>query len=193
MIKKLMVAAVLLAPTAQAAPNHLEAPKTPVRAVSEPHKASQGATQPTPEQYFVPWENWLKKQGSPISGRDVWEAQQETGIQGEVLICITGAETNYGKVAQRGSKTNVGSVGSYDATNTTHSAGSIKDGLVMIGRTLNNKLLGHKTTIAQLSRASEPYGAVYAESTYNWRVNLLSCLKKIKGVPVNDQYTFRTQ
>lgn len=160
---------------------------------AQPHVTQVAqAKQLSPEAYWVPWDNWLKKQGSPISGKDVWEAQQETKIQGEVLICITYAETNLGKVAQRGSTTNVGSVGSYDATDTTHAASSVKDGLVMIGRTLNNSMLGHKTTIAQLSRASEPYGPVYAESTHNWRVNVLSCLTKIKGKPVNDQYTFRT-
>lgn len=151
------------------------------------------AKQAAPEAYFVPWDNWLKSQGSPISGRDVWEAQQETKIQGEVLICITYAETNLGKVAQRGSTTNVGSVGSYDATDTTHSATSIKDGLVMIGRTLNNANLGHKTTIAQLSRKSEPYGAIYAASTENWERNVLSCMSKIKGKPIGNQFEFRVK
>jgi len=155
------------------------------------HVQDKPKAPPKPEDYYVPWDNWLKKQGSPISGKDVWTASQETKIKGEVLICITGAETNFGKVAQRGSKTNVGSVGSYDATNTTHPAGSIVEGLAMIGRTLNNQLLGHKTTIAQLSRKSEPYGPVYAMSTHNWETNMVNCLTKITGKPVTNQFEFR--
>lgn len=145
----------------------------------------------TPEDYWKPWDAWLKHKGSPISGADVWTASQETRIKGEVLICITGAETNYGKIAQRGSHTNVGSVGSYDTTNTTHNASSVLEGLRMIGETLDNPLLGHKTTIGQLSRKSEPFGPVYAESTYNWETNMISCLGEITGKPVTNQFEFR--
>lgn len=147
----------------------------------------------TPEDYWKPWDAWLKAKGSPISGKDVWTASQQTKIKGEVIICITGAETNFGKVAQRGSYTNVGSVGSYDQTNTTHHAPSVLDGLLMIGQTLNNTYLGKKVTIAQLSRKSEPYGAVYAESTYNWETNVVSCLSEITGKPQTNQFLFRLE
>lgn len=186
MVNYLIAAAVIVTPVAVSQEADKTLPPPPMAQVQD-----KPAKQPTPEDYYVPWDNWLKKQGSPINGIDVWHASQETKIKGEVLICITGAETNFGKVAQRGSHTNVGSVGSYDATNTTHSASSVREGLTMIGKTLNNGLLGHKTTIAQLSRKSEPYGAIYASSTHNWETNVVGCLSKITGSAVTNQFQFR--
>lgn len=171
------------------------APTPQVQQAAQPAAPVAHAQQqkpPTAEDYYVPWDNWLKKKGSPISGKDVWVASEQTKIKGEVLICITGAETNFGKVAQRGSTTNVGSVGSYDATNTTHAANSVQHGLIMIGQTLNNPMLGKKVTIAQLSRKSEPYGPVYAESRENWERNVMNCLREIHGDPnLTNQYLFR--
>lgn len=194
MVNYLIAAALVVTPLgATQVPNPTKEVKTPQKEAEVPYTASEKPPNPTPEDYYVPWDNWLQKQGSPLRGEDFFSAQQETGIKGEVLICITGAETNFGKVAQRGSTTNVGSVGSYDATNTTHAAATPLDGIKMIGHTLNNKLLGHKTTIAQLSRKSEPYGSVYAESTYNWETNVVSCLSKITGKPIDNQYEFRVK
>lgn len=182
--KALLLAALVVIPTGVATRPHAEA-----KNVTE---SASVAPAPTAEDYWKPWDAWLKAKGSPISGKDVWTASQQTKIKGEVIICITGAETNFGKVAQRGSYTNVGSVGSYDQTNTTHHAPSVLDGLLMIGQTLNNPYLGRKITIAQLSRKSEPYGAVYAESTYNWETNTLNCLKEITGdFTITNQFRFR--
>lgn len=169
----------------------VESPQAHAQPVSTEKAPAVQTKQYSAEDYWRPWDAWLKAKGSPISGQDVWTASQETRIKGEVLICITGAETNFGKVAQRGSRTNVGSVGSWDATNTTFHAPSVLDGLRMIGKTLNNNLLGKKTAIGQLSRKSEPYGPVYAESTENWERNVLSCLTEMTGQPQNNQFQFR--
>lgn len=144
-----------------------------------------------PERCWKPLDEWLKKNGSPLSGRDFYEVGRQYRLDPDFLIAITQAETNLGKVKQRGSECNVGSVGSYDATNTTFACDSARHGIELIAQTLNNDKLGKKVTIAQLSRKSEPYGPVYAESRNNWETNVLNTLSQLKGKQVNNQYQFR--
>lgn len=162
----------------------------------EPVKVAHAQEEPKqlkPEDYWVPLDNWLKKQGSPLLGRDFFEVGQQYKVDPDLLIAITKAETNLGKVKQRGSTCNVGSVGSYDSTNTTHGCSGYRHGIEQIAQTLNNPMLGSYTQIGQLSRAHNPSGHVYASSPVNWERNVLTTLSALKGKPIDHTYNFRRQ
>lgn len=173
-------------------------PQKPPTSSSEPHKAIVAATANTPKQltendYVQPLKNWLKKQGSPLSGQDFFDVGVQNHIDPDLLIAITKAETNLGRVVQRGSTCNVGSVGSYDSTSTTFGCSSYRHGLEQIAETINNRALGDHIRVGDLSRKSNknPNSSIYASSTDNWENNVLATLSELKGHPVDNQYQFR--
>lgn len=187
-LNKLGVGALLLATTigpVSAHPVETDTPK-PV-AVSQ---TAQTDTPKTPSDYVNPLDNWLKAQGSPLNGKDFYEVGLQYHLDPDFLIAVTKAETNLGKVQQRGSSCNVGSVGSYDSTNTTHSCTSQRQGIEMIAQTLNNGLLGKYDKVSQLSRRWNKQGHVYASSEYNWDHNVISTMNALKGGHEMD-YVFR--
>lgn len=166
------------------------------KVASKEQEPPRGQAAPAPkvytaEDYWKPLDAWLKSQGSPLDGRAFWEIGNRYKIDPDFLIAITGAETNFCKVKQRGSQFNCGSVGSYDSTSTTYPANSYEHGIELIARTLNNDLLGKYNTVGQLSRAHNPTGPVYATSPVNWERNTLHYLSQIKGKPVDHTYNFR--
>lgn len=147
-------------------------------------------TSPTPEDYWRPLDVWLKQNGSPLSGKDFYEVATQYKLDWDFLIGVTKAETNLGKVRQRGSQCNVGSVGSFDSTSTTYSCTSARHGLELIAQTVNNNLLGGYTHVSQLSRAGNKTGHVYATSEVNWHRNVIATMNALKGKSEQD-YPFR--
>lgn len=165
----------------------------PPRKEAAPELAVLDKPNYTPEDYWVPLDNWLKWQGSPLSGKDVYEVATEYNLDPDFLIAVTKAETNLGKVTQRGSQYNIGSVGSFDSTSTTYGAGSHREGLRLIAATVNNQLLGKYTKISELSRSHNKNQApVYATSDGNWFRNVRDTMNALKGKQEPD-FLFRRQ
>lgn len=163
---------------------------TPANQIVEGHETRK---QYKPEDYWIPLDNWLKWQGSPLSGKDVYEVATEYNLDPDFLIAVTKAETNLGKVTQRGSQYNIGSVGSFDSTSTTYGAGSHREGLRLIAATVNNQLLGKYTKISELSRSHNKNQApVYATSDGNWFRNVRDTMNALKGKQEPD-FLFRRQ
>lgn len=192
-IKPLLVAAGFLAVCQTIGGVHAQKQEPPQGGKTVPAVEASNETKKnyTPEDYWVPLDNWLKHQGSPLNGKDFYEVGQQYKIDPDLLIAITKAETNLGKVKQRGSDCNVGSVGSFDSTNTTYGCAGYRHGIEQIAQTLNNKLLGSHVAIAQLSGAGNPRGPVYATSTENWQRNVLATMSQLKGKPITPEYQFR--
>ena len=155
-----------------------------------PEKPSESITQPprvlTAEDYWVPLDNWLKKQGSPLSGRDFYEVGLAYKLDPDFLIAVAKAETQLGTVKQRGSTYNIGSVCSHDSTNTTCQATSYRQGIEMIAQTVNNNLLGRYTHVSQFSRAGNCCGPIYASSPSNWHRNVTTTMNALKGTNHQD-------
>lgn len=189
--KPLLVAAAFLA-TCQTIGNVHAQKQEPPRveaAQADPHQARQ--VNHTPEDYWVPLDNWLKAQGSPLSGKDFYEVAVQYHLDPDFLIAVTKAETNLGKVKQRGSDCNVGSVGSYDSTNTTYACQGYRHGIEQIAQTVNNQNLARYTQISQLSRShNKSQSPVYATSDGNWFRNVRDTMNQLKGKREPD-YLFR--
>jgi hypothetical protein len=65
-------------------------------------------------------------------------------------------------------------------------------GIESIALTLNNKYLGHYTTIGQLSRGGgNKTGSIYASSEFNWNKNVKACLSELTGEKVTEGFQFR--
>lgn len=190
MVNYLIAGALILTPVASQVPSPTKAPNVAQNEAESLVEGTEKKSPPTPEDYWVPLDNWLKKQGSPLSGKDFYEIGQQYKIDPDFLIAVTKAETNLGKVQQRGSACNVGSVGSYDSTNTTHSCGSHRHGIEMIAQTVNNGYLGGYVRVSQLSRFGNPHGKVYASSPINWHRNVVNTMNALKGKNETD-YGFR--
>lgn len=151
---------------------------------------------PTPKQltdkdYYEPLDSWLKKQQSPLSGEDFYQVGKAYHIDPDLLIAIAKAETNLGRVRQRGSTFNIGSVCSYDSSNSTCVATSYRQGVEQIAQTLTNQYLGGYANVGQLSRKHNPTGHVYASSTEHWENNVLNTLSALKGKTIDATYNFR--
>ena len=117
------------------------------------------------------------------------EVGMEYGIKPEVLVAIAHADSSLGKHLK--SSYNIGNVGNNDRGNVVHYA-SLEQGIEAMGKVLNNKYLGHYTTIGQLSRGGGNHsGAIYASSPYNWNKNVLWALSKMLGYQVDTNFNFR--
>lgn len=162
----------------------------------KPVVPSKGAqVQHTKASYWVPLRNWLVKQHSPLasSAECIVDVGNKYGVDPDLLIAISKAETNLGKVKQRGSNYNIGSVGSYDSTNTTYTAHSYCHGFEQIAQTLNNPHLKHYERVSQLSRKRNhnPSAKVYASSSYNWDTTVTRTMNELKGTNQGDFFIHR--
>lgn len=190
-LKPLFVAAFFLAGAQTIGDVNAKGSKPPVSdinvsgASSGPNSATVASSTTThkPEDYYVPLDNYLKRKGSPLSGKDAWEVGRQYNVDPDVLIAITGSETNFCTHKQRGSEFNCGSVGSYDSTNTTMAATSYRHGFEQIAQTLNGPLLRNAVRVSELSRKrnKDPQRHIYASSEFNWDNNTTRYLQEIKG------------
>lgn len=184
--KVLLIAGALAIPPAHALADEKQEP--PVKVAPA---ATVGQPNPTPEDYWRPLDSWLKLQGSPLSGKDFYEVAQQYHLDPDFLIAVTKAETNLGKVQQRGSSCNVGSVGSYDSTATTFACSSYRHGIEQIAQTVNNPLLSRYWRVSELSRSHNPnQNPIYASSNGNWYRNVVGTMNQLKGKDLPD-YAFR--
>lgn len=157
---------------------------------------TQSDTQPThePKDYIQPLDNWLKAQGSPLNGEDFYAVGKKYGIDPDFLIAVTQAETNLGKVKQRGSTCNVGSVGSYDSTATTYACNGYRHGIEQIAQTVTNPNLRYAVRVSELSRKRnhDPNKKIYASSNWNWDTNCIATMNKLKGKNEEDYFIYKT-
>lgn len=189
--KPIIISAAFLASCQAIGSVHANKQEPPRKEAAPANFSNKPSIPPKPEDYWVPLDNWLKWQGSPLSGKDFYEVAAEYHLDPDFLIAVTKAETNLGKVAQRGSQYNVGSVGSFDSTSTTYGAGSHREGIRLIAATVNNQLLGKYVRISELSRSHNKHQSpVYATSEANWFRNVLTTMNQLKGKQEQD-YFFR--
>lgn len=130
--------------------------------------------------------------------RQYWHNLNEWNIVGnnykiktEVLVCIAWADSHLG-YALKGSY-NYGNVGNNDRWDVVHFSNKLQ-GISAIGQTLNNKYLGTKLTIGDLSRAGScttNCTKFYATSKDNRQNNMLNCLSNIHNTRIEPTFTFR--
>ncbi len=134
--------------------------------------------------------NLLENYAAPnFRSHEIWtEEAVEAKIDPSFLICIGLAETGLG----RNLKTpfNVGNIGNTDSGATSEFI-SARDGIYWMGKTLNNKFLGHYQSVSDLSRWGNKTGSIYASSSKSWQENNIRCLSALKGRFVEDDYKFR--
>lgn len=152
---------------------------SPTKPIHREHKLTHSA-------YWKPLDHWLKKQGSPLSGYDFYLVGRKYGIDPDLLIGIVKAETSLARQKQRGSAYNIGSVCSFDSTNTTCHARSYRHGIELIAQTLTNRMLGKHVSVSQLSRYGNPNSAIYASSPINWHRNVVGTMNQLKGKHKNN-------
>lgn len=109
-------------------------------------------------------------------------------VSPEVIVAIAWADSRCGKAIT--TAFNIGNVGNTDGGQ-RRAYTSLEEGIEAIAQTLNNKYLGHKTTIGSLSRGGGGTGAVYATSPVNWDFNTRWALGEMLGYPVTRDYNFR--
>lgn len=110
-----------------------------------------------------------------------WNVENHYWIKEWVILCITVAETSWGKRWYWAK--NIGSVGSNDRWDRPTYA-LMEAWLEAIGKTLTNKYLGSKKTLWCLSNAGSCKEANdnakrYATSNGNWERNMVWCLSQI--------------
>lgn len=112
------------------------------------------------------------------------------------ILCIAIAETSGGK--KWAGEKNIGNVGNNDRGDRVEFSW-LEKSLDMIGRTLNNRWLGKKQTIACLNKSwncveQGDNGMIYASSNAEgyWEKNMVRCLSSIYGDwAVDSQFRFR--
>lgn len=118
-----------------------------------------------------------------LDASTIWSVENHYGIKEWVILCITVAETSWGKRWAGGK--NIGSVGSNDRWDRPTYA-LMEAWLEAIGKTLNNRYLGSIQTLWCLSNAGscqawDNQKHRYATSNGNWERNMVACLSQIYG------------
>jgi len=126
----------------------------------------------------------------------IWEVENHYGITEGVVLCITIAETSWGKFGA--GKWNIWNVGNNDRGDRVSFA-LADTGLEKIGQTLTNSLLwGHKTLwcLSNWHHCEEPadngkrYATSSPETSWAWEPNMVACLDTIYGQWTTDPTTF---
>ena len=119
-------------------------------------------------------------------------AGKKYNVLPEFIVCISYADSDLGKALL--TRNNIGNVGNNDRGNKVHYK-SIEDGIMAIGKVLNNKYLSHKQSIGSLSVGGGGSAPYYATSTENWNANVLNCMNMVHqdGTKFNEGSTFRTK
>lgn len=111
----------------------------------------------------------------------IWKVENHYWIKEWVILCITVAETSWGKRWAWGK--NIWSVGSNDRWDRPTYA-LMESWLEAIGKTLTNRYLGKIQTLWCLSNAGsckdwDNHWHRYATSNWNWERNMTACLSTI--------------
>ncbi|PID83965.1 hypothetical protein CSB09_03555 [Candidatus Gracilibacteria bacterium] len=121
-----------------------------------------------------------------------WNMWVDTALKANIdpsfLMCIGLSESTLGHHLK--TRYNVGNVGNTDSGGVYY-FDSPEEGVLWMGKTFNNKYLGHYTTIDELSRWGNQNGPIYASSASNWHNNTIKCLSALKGEFVADDFQFR--
>ena len=125
--------------------------------------------------------------GTPLQGRGqlLVTLGHTYKLDPDFIVGICLAESSLGK--NLSTTNNFGNVGNNDRG---HRQGyeTPEQGLEAIYRVLNNKYLGNKATVGEMSGLGKGY--IYA-SGWNWERNVLRTMTELKGQPVNKDYNFR--
>ena len=116
-----------------------------------------------------------------LDASTIWNVENHYWIKEWVILCITVAETSWGK--RWAWVKNIWSVGSNDRWDRPTYA-LMEAWLEAIGKTLTNRYLGRIQTLGCLSNAGscqsrDNYKYRYATSTSSWEKNMVACLSKI--------------
>lgn len=126
----------------------------------------------------------------------IWEVENHYGITEGVVLCITIAETSWGKFGA--GNWNIWNVGNNDRGDRVSFA-LADTGLEKIGQTLTNQFLWNKKTLWCLSNwhhCEEPtdngkrYATSSPETSWAWEPNMVACLDTIYGQWTTDPSTF---
>lgn len=126
----------------------------------------------------------------------IWEVENHYGITEGVVLCITIAETSWGKFGA--GQWNIWNVGNNDRGDRVSFA-LADTGLEKIGQTLTNQFLWNKKTLWCLSNrhhCEEPtdngkrYATSSPETSWAWEPNMVACLDTIYGQWTTDPATF---
>ena len=126
----------------------------------------------------------------------IWEVENHYGITEGVVLCITIAETSWGKFGA--GNWNIWNVGNNDRGDRVSFA-LADTGLEKIGQTLTNQFLSNKKTLWCLSNwhhCEEPtdngkrYATSSPETSWAWEPNMVACLDTIYGQWTTDPSTF---
>lgn len=123
-----------------------------------------------------------------------WDMWVEEAIAAKIdpsfLMCIGLSESGLG----RNLKTpyNVWNIGNTDSWGTWDFENA-RQWVYWMGKTLNNKFLGHYQEMNKLSRYGNKNGAIYASSPVNWQNNMVRCLTALKQTYIPDNYKFRIE
>jgi len=109
------------------------------------------------------------------------------GVDPDLMVCIAFADSGLGK--QLRTEYNYGNVG--NTSSTSRSFNTVYSGIEAMAQTLTNSYLGSYTTIGQLSIGGGGTAPIYAESTFNWNFNVISCMEDIKQIDIDESYNFR--
>ena len=121
----------------------------------------------------------------------IWEVENHYGITEGVVLCITIAETSWGKFWA--GKWNIWNVWNNDRGDRVTFA-LADTGLEKIGQTLTNSLLwGHQTLwcLSNWHHCEEPtdngkrYATSSPETSWAWEPNMVACLSQIYGEDIN--------
>lgn len=109
-------------------------------------------------------------------------------VQPEIIVCIAYADSSLWRFLK--TSYNYWNVGNNDRWD-TQAFNNMEQGFYHIWEVLNNSLLGHYSTVNQLSRRGNPDGKIYASSPENWHINVMNCLGMIHNKYVPDTFNYR--
>jgi len=154
---------------------------------------SQGRTKPQPKLVG----SWVEARTKEMLRRywqdyNLWKRLADTHwIKLEVVVAIAFADTHLWYAVK--TKNNIGNVNNTDSWK-TRTPTSLEQWIEAIFNTLNNKYLGEKQTVWDLSYAGNckiRCDKVYATSNENREINILNTLSNIYQVRINADFLFR--
>lgn len=125
-------------------------------------------------------------------GQGEWQAIKTISrihkVYPEVLVCVMYADTSIGKFLKTAH--NYGNVWNNDRGDKV-AFQNFEQGVNAIWSVLNNRYLGHKNTINELSPYEWGESPYYATSPENREINVLNCLGMINNKEVSNNFSFR--
>jgi len=160
------------------------------------------------KRFRIIWETEIERQKyllntyarSDFRNWETWVSESlDAGVDPTFVMCIGLAESwLWANLTTDFNVWNVGNTDGWDRKKFPNP----RSWIYAIVRTLNNKFLGHHTTVdklscygnseAKLCDSKKPIGEfVYASSSDHWHNNIIKCMSHVKWIYVSDDYKFR--